>query len=308
MSPANRPYNPFSGASLDRRSESRRNSDWIEAARAESDTLFVAGHGTLQLVSRHAGPEIAFLRGSHPLVARATEADMVQLGWHGGQRCVLVEALAEASELPPGTAFEELRPLLPELRPDEAALLAYARALLIWRARHRHCGVCGAPTAPRSAGHSMRCTSSECGEEFFPRIDPAIIVLVTAGDHVLLGRQQAWPRGRYSALAGFVEPGESLEDTVAREVFEETGVRIERATYIASQPWPFPSSLMLGFHATAGRDPVRLLDSELEDARWFAAAEIESMPGLLPPRFTIARRLMESWFDEAVGHPLPPHL
>ncbi len=308
MSPANRPYNPFSGASLDRRSESRRDSDWIEAARAEPDTLFVAGHGTLQLVSRHAGPEIAFLRGSHPLVARATESDMVQLGWHGGQRCVLVEAVAATSELPPGTAFEELRPLLPELRPDEAALLAYARALLIWRARHRHCGVCGAPTAPRSAGHSMRCTSSECGEEFFPRIDPAIIVLVTAGDHVLLGRQQAWPRGRYSALAGFVEPGESLEDTVTREVFEETGVRIARATYIASQPWPFPSSLMLGFHATAGRDPVRLLDSELEDARWFAAAEIESMPGLLPPRFTIARRLMESWFDEAVGHPLPPHL
>jgi NAD+ diphosphatase len=307
MSPENRPYNPFSGASLDRRSESRQESDWIEAARAEADTLFIAGRGTLQLVARGPGAEIAFLRGNHPLVAHAAAADLVLLGWHGGQRCVLVETLAEAPELPPGTAFEELRPLLPELPAEEAGLLAYARALLVWRARHRHCGVCGAPTAPRSAGHVMRCTSTECGEEFFPRIDPAIIVLVTAGDHALLGRQKSWPRGRYSALAGFVEPGESLEDTVAREVLEETGVPIQRASYFASQPWPFPSSLMLGFHATAERAPIRL-DSELEDARWFAAAEIERMPGLLPQRYTIARRLMESWFDEAVGRPLPPHL
>ena len=307
MSPENRPYNPFSGASLDRRSESRQESDWIEAARAEAGTLFIAGRGTLQLVSRGPGAEIAFLRGSHPLVAHAGAADLVLLGWHGGQRCVLVETLAEAPELPRGTAFEELRPLLPQLPAEQAGLLAYARALLVWRARHRHCGVCGAPTAPRSAGHVMRCTSAECGEEFFPRIDPAIIVLVTAGDHALLGRQKSWPRGRYSALAGFVEPGESLEDAVAREVMEETGVPIQRASYFASQPWPFPASLMLGFHATAERAPIRL-DNELEDARWFAAAEIERMPGLLPHRYAIARRLMESWFDEAVGRPLPPHL
>jgi len=300
-------YNPFSGAFLDRRAELREAPGWTVAARAEADTLFVAGRGTLQLVRRDPAPQVAFLRGDHPLVAGAADSDLVLLGWHAGRRCVLVETRAEAPALPPGTDFAELRPLLATLPPEEAGLLSYARALQIWRARHRHCGVCGAPTGPRSAGHVLRCTSSACGESFFPRIDPAIIVLVTAGDHALLGRQKSWPPGRYSTLAGFVEPGESLEDAVAREVLEETGVPVERARYYASQPWPFPSSLMLGFLATAERVPVRL-DQELEDARWFAATEIERMPGLLPQRFAIARRLLEAWFLESVGRPLPPDL
>jgi NAD+ diphosphatase len=307
MSPEDRPYNPFSSAFLDRRSESRLEPDWIEAARAQADTLFIAGRGTLQLVSREAEARIAFLKAGHPLVARASAADFVQLGWYEGRRYVLIEAPAETDELPPGASFEELRPLLPELPAEEAGLLAYARALLVWRARHRHCGVCGAPTAPHTAGHVLRCTRSACGAEFFPRIDPAIIVLVTADGHALLGRQKSWPRGRYSTLAGFVEPGESLEDTVTREVFEETGVRVRRASYFASQPWPFPSSLMLGFHATADRDPIRL-DGELEDARWFPAEEIERMPGLLPLRYAIARRLIEAWFREVIGRPLPQDL
>jgi NAD+ diphosphatase len=307
MSSPERPYNPFSAAFLDRRSEQRLQPDWVEAARAADETLFIAARGTLQLVSRQPEAGIAFLGADHPLVAGAADADLVLLGWHAGRRCVLVETLVEPPALPPGATFEELRPLLATLRPEEAGLLAYARALSIWRARHRHCGVCGAPTAPASAGHVMRCTSTECGEDFFPRIDPAIIVLVTAGDHALLGRQKSWPPGRYSTLAGFVEPGESLEDAVAREVLEETGVPIQRSSYFASQPWPFPSSLMLGFHATAERVPVHL-DQELEDARWFAASEIERMPGLLPQRFAIARRLLEAWFDETIGRPLPHNL
>ncbi len=306
MSPAERPYNPFSAAFLDRRSESRQQPDWAQAARS-AGTRFIVGRGTAQLISREPATGIAFLPATHPLVERAPDSALILLGWHAGQRCVLVEAPAEAAELPPGAVFEELRPLLPLLRPEEAGLLAYARALSVWRARHRHCGVCGAPTLPASAGHVMRCTDSQCGEEFFPRIDPAIIVLVTAGDHALLGRQRSWPPGRYSTLAGFVEPGESLEDAVAREVHEETGVRIRHARYFASQPWPFPSSLMLGFHASAERVPPRL-DHELEDARWFAASEIERMPGLLPQRFAIARRLLEAWFEETLGRPLPHEL
>jgi NAD+ diphosphatase len=165
--------------------------------------------------------------------------------------------------------------------------------------------VCGAPTAPRSAGHALVCTSSECGAEFFPRIDPAIIVQVSDGEHALLGRQASWPAGRYSCLAGFVEAGESLEDAVTREVQEEAGVRVHSVSYRASQPWPFPSSIMLGFEAQATRGPVQL-DGELEDARWFSAQELATSGATtLPPRHTIARRLIEGWYARVTGRALP---
>ena len=176
------------------------------------------------------------------------------LGWFRGWRCLLVEIdPLTPFEPPPGTSFDELRALAPGLPADEAGLLAYARALSIWRARHRYCGLCGAPTVPDRAGHLIRCTKESCLHEFFPRLDPAIIVLVTDGERALLGRQAGWAPGRYSTIAGFVEPGESLEDAVAREVMEETGVHVTRARYDSSQPWPFPSSLMIGFQARAER-------------------------------------------------------
>ena len=208
---------------------------------------------------------------------------------------MLVE-LPESAELQsPGTHFEELRPLLPQVAADEARLLTYARALLVWRARHRHCGVCGAATEPRSAGHVLQCTSASCGTQVFPRLDPAIIVLVTQGQRALLGRQPSWPPGRYSTLAGFVEAGESLEEAVAREVREETGARVQSMVYFSSQPWPFPASLMVGFHAQAPEEPIQL-DGELEDARWFDRADLQAGAVLLPPPHTIARRLLEAWF------------
>jgi len=216
-----RSENPFSGAWLERRSESRAEAGWLEQALAEPGTRFLVSCGTQHLVQRHPETRIAFLDRAHPLVRASEPEQLVLLGWFGGARCVLIDALADAAGFPAGAQLAELRPLLTELPEPEAAVLACARALLIWRARHRHCGVCGAPTRPRSAGHSLQCTSSECGAEFFPRIDPAIIVLVSDGDRALLGRQSGWPAGRYSTLAGFVEPGESLEDTVAREVYEE---------------------------------------------------------------------------------------
>jgi NAD+ diphosphatase len=199
----------------------------------------------------------------------------------------------------PGADFEELRPLVAMLPEDQAQLLAYARALLVWRSRARHCGVCGAPTAARSAGHVLVCT--RCGTDFFPRIDPAIIVLVSDAGRALLGRQSSWAPGRYSALAGFVEAGESLEEAVVREVHEETGARVTWVRYFASQPWPFPASLMLGFHAHAREAPVQL-DGELEDARWFELQQLKAAPeGLLPPPHTIARRLIEAWVLEQTG-------
>jgi NAD+ diphosphatase len=212
---------------------------------------------------------------------------------------VLVDLPPESPFELPQASFQELRPLAPLLSGDEAGLLSYVRALAVWKARTRHCGVCGAAAAPVRAGHCMRCT--RCAEEFFPRIDPAIIVLVSDGERALLGRQPSWPPGRYSTLAGFVEPGESLEDAVAREVLEETGVRVSRARYHSSQPWPFPSSLMLGFHASAQAGSPVHVTSELEDARWFTREEVRSSSLLLPPPHAIARRLISLWLEGETG-------
>jgi NAD+ diphosphatase len=149
----------------------------------------------------------------------------------------------------------------------------------------------------------LRCTRPGCDTETFPRLDPAIIVLVTdpSGERALLGRQAAWPAGRYSTIAGFVEPGESLEEAVVREVAEETGVQVGEVTYDSSQPWPFPSSLMLGFHAVARSEAITLRDGELEDARWFTRAEIAAGHPALPPPGAISARLIDSWFNQAEG-------
>lgn len=303
------PPNFFSGPYVDRRSEEREAQTWLEEARSDARTLYLVSRGTAQLLAELETGErearIALLSGEHPLVAAASDADLVLLGWFRGTRCILVETAADTLiEPPPGTRFEELRPLSGRLAPDEAGLLAYARALSIWRLRHRFCGICGARTRPERAGHLLRCTASACGHEVFPRIDPAIIVLVSDGERALLGRQPAWPPGRYSTIAGFVEPGESLEDAVAREVREETGIEVTRVNYHSSQPWPFPSSLMLGFRATAAPGGVVRVTGELEEARWFTREEIASGTPLLPPVHAISFRLIASWFDEGAAVPL----
>jgi NAD+ diphosphatase len=283
---------------LERRAEARQEPGWAQAALADPGTRYLISRGTTHLIQREPRTQIAFLGPEHPGIAGLDASRLVLLGWFHGRRCVLVD-LPPASGLSlPGAGFEELRSLVALLPEDQAQLLIYARALLVWRSRQRHCGVCGAPTVARSAGHLLACTSSLCGAEFFPRIDPAIIVLVTDGQRALLGRQRSWAPGRYSALAGFVEAGESLEDAVAREVEEETGTKVSWVRYFASQPWPFPASLMLGFHAHAHETPVTL-DGELEDARWFGLDELRGADeALLPPPHTIARRLIESWIQE----------
>jgi len=293
----------FSGPFLERRAELRDDPGWIAAARADPDTRYVLAEGARQLVSVGAAPDVALLRNGDPLVARADDSAFTLLGWFRGGRTVLVEigtgALAQDPQpLPDATELKELRPLAPMLPGDSASLLAYSRALVLWRARHRHCGVCGAPNRPARAGHVMRC--SRCDNETFPRLDPAIIVLVTdpSGERALLGRQAAWAAGRYSTIAGFVEPGESLEDAVEREVLEETGVQVDAVEYHSSQPWPFPSSLMLGFRAVARTEAITLRDGELEDARWFTRADLEAGHPALPPPGAISARLIDTWFNQ----------
>jgi NAD+ diphosphatase len=290
----------FSGPFIDRRAEVRDDPAWVVAARADPDTRYVLAAGAVQLVDVSAS-DLILLRNGHPLVDAADDAAFTLLGWFRGHRTVLVEyeteAVLPAGSLPEAGQLRELRPLAPMMQADAASLLAYARALVLWRARHRFCGVCGAPNRVARAGHVMRCSRDGCANETFPRLDPAIIVLVAdaTGERALLGRQAAWPAGRYSTIAGFVEPGESLEDAVVREVAEETGVDVGDVRYVASQPWPFPSSLMLGFQAVARSDTIELRDGELEDARWFSRDDIAAGRPALPPAGSISARLIDAW-------------
>ncbi|MGK5626916.1 NAD(+) diphosphatase [Streptomyces sp. URMC 123] len=185
----------------------------------------------------------------------------------------------------------------------DAGLLAHAVALENWQRLHRFCSRCGERTVIAAAGHIRRCPA--CGAEHYPRTDPAVIMLVTdAEDRALLGRQVHWPEGRFSTLAGFVEPGESIEQAVVREVFEEAGVRIGDVDYVASQPWPFPSSLMLGFMARATSSHIEVDGEEIHEARWFSRRElrtaIESGEMLPPSGISIAARLIERWYGESL--------
>ncbi|SFF72460.1 NAD+ diphosphatase [Actinacidiphila alni] len=209
----------------------------------------------------------------------------------------------------PGRMDEEARPAgLREvgglLSPLEAGLMVHAVALENWQRMHRFCSRCGERTVIAAAGHIRRCPA--CGAEHYPRTDPAVIMLVTDDkDRALLGRQVHWPEGRFSTLAGFVEPGESIEQSVRREVLEEAGVVIGDVEYVASQPWPFPSSLMLGFNAQATSSEITVDGEEIHEARWFSRddlrAAFESGEVLPPFGISIAARLIELWY----GKPLP---
>ena len=189
----------------------------------------------------------------------------------------------------------DLRQVAGVLDEASSSMLAYARAMMGWRQRHRFCGLCGAPTRSAQAGHVLLCTDETCSNEIFPRTDPAVIMLVVDGERCLLGRQASWPHGVFSTLAGFVEPGESLEDAVRREVGEETSIEVGLCCYSSSQPWPFPSSLMLGFHAEYAGGEVQVDGSELEEARWLTRQEILDRTVRLPPPLSIARRLIDDW-------------
>ena len=170
-----------------------------------------------------------------------------------------------------------------------------------WHGRHLHCGICGYATESRSGGHVRVCTNAGCSASHFPRTDPAVIMLVSRGDACLMGHNKRFPQKLYSALAGFVEPGESLEEAVAREVMEETGVEVANVRYHSSQPWPFPASIMLGFHADAVSEEITVDNDELKDARWFSRDDVRNFEALglmLPRPDSIARQLVEHWLKQ----------
>lgn len=206
-------------------------------------------------------------------------------------------------EPPADEEWAGFRSVSAHLSVDDAGLLVHAIALAEWHLSHRHCPRCGGLLEVAQAGHLLTC--GECGKQQFPRTDPAVIMLVTHGERALLGRQAKWPPGRYSTLAGFVDPGESLEAAVVREVAEEVGVEVGDVTYFGNQPWPFPASLMVGFFARALTTEISVDHDEISDARWFTRAEMkaEAEAGtlILPGGISISRSLVEAWY----GGPLP---
>lgn len=305
--PASRP-NAYTGSPIDRASNRRDDADFIAGALAHPDTLFIPVWRSRSLMKgvEDGHPEAVLLTGAAAGAVRMAGGPWAFLGlWD--ERPVFAVDCSSAEDplplLPEGMGgFADLRQVAGLLPPGEASVLAHARGLMHWRTRHRFCGVCGHGCEPRSAGNVMACPN--CGAQHFPRTDPAVIMLVVRGGRCLLGHSQRFPNvTMYSTLAGFVEPGESLEEAVRREVWEETGVEVGEVLYHSSQPWPFPSSIMLGFHAEGLSDEIRIQPEELRDARWFTREEIRdhTRHGFSLPRVdSIARRLIEDWVDSGV--------
>ena len=287
---------------LDRAADRRRDGDWLDKAWAAGDTQVVVVAGDkiqvsddrsgLRLVPPSAAPEgIRIFLG----IDRESGAGMTAEG-----RAVFgVLVKDEADE-----SYGSLRELGAVLDDREAGIAVNVIGLSNWHAVHTHCANCGEHTEVVEAGHVRRCPN--CGLSHFPRSDPAIIVLVTDDqDRALLGRNEAWPVGRYSTLAGFVEPGESLEAAVRREVLEETGVIVgEEIEYAGSQPWPLPSSLMLGFYAKATGFDIDVDQDEIAEAKWFTREDVHALVEAgtmaLPGAISISRRLIEGWYGESL--------
>jgi NAD+ diphosphatase len=291
----------FSGADLDRAPDLRRDPDRLAALLRDAGSRLLPIWRTQNLVrATELGYSAVALSG----------ADAVRLGpiepIFLGLRNELAYFAADISgDSEPALAdlgeFADLRQIGALLPQSAGALLAYARGITFWHGTHRFCNRCGGETRSEQGGHVRRCVA--CVTEHYPRSDPAVIMLVAHGDHCLLGRQAVWPTGMLSVLAGFVEPGETLEEAVVREVFEETGIKVGDVRYVSSQPWPFPASLMIGFTARAASLEAPMVDGmELESAAWFSRADIQGFParGLFLPRpHSIARRLIEDWLERA---------
>ena len=305
--------NFYAGLTLDRAVARRRDAAWLAQRLRHPESRLIPVWRSRNLVRP----------GEAPSLASVSMAEFATIGINGGTGPILLgeergtawfacdlspldEAALERAFAWPGE-FIDLRSVGPLIDRQQGSLLAYARGLAHWHARHGHCGVCGSPTRSDAAGHLRVCINPGCAAQHFPRTDPAVIMLVTHGDHCLLGRQPEWPPGMHSTLAGFVEPGESLEEAVAREVREEAGIEVSDVRYHSSQPWPFPASIMLGFVATAAATAIAIDPVELEEARWYSRDFLLRERDHDPDRFrlpridSIARRLVEDWLHGLAG-------
>ena len=273
--PATDPPIGFTASPFDRASNLRREEGWLAARRAAPESRFLPLtelRAQISLASRP--PAIGWLSAAeaepllpgHDVVFLGLEHDVAHFAFDAGK-------VAPA----PGCKFIDVRSIAPQLPEGHAAILAQARSLVDWHARHGFCAVCGHPTEMREAGYARYCTNTACKAQHFPRTDPVVIMLVERDGKLLLGRQERFPPGMFSALAGFMEPGESIEEAVRREVLEESDIVVGAVRYLASQPWPFPASLMIGCVGEALSEAVKIDPKELESARWFERHEVETM-------------------------------
>ncbi len=300
--------NKFTAVRLNREVELRDDAQWVTETLTHPNTRLVPLWRSRSLLERSDDGTIAIYLSP----AELPEPDRIQpptlLGNDGEREYFAVSVTDRQKDVIlekfPNARFADLRRASIYMAAKHAGILAYAKALHYWQHRHAFCGVCGNPNILRSAGHRMICSNEECARESYPRIDPAIIVLVTHKDACLLGRNAKWPARQFSTLAGFVEPGESLEDAVVREVYEEVQVQLENIRYVSSQPWPFPASAMCGFYAEAVNRNSGTSE-EVEEARWFTVQSLTSAvladEVRLSPPVSIAFRLLADWFRKNGG-------
>jgi NAD+ diphosphatase len=298
----------YAGSPLHREGLRRRSREWLDAQDRAPQSRYLPVWQLKPLVKTGATRELAwakreFFEDLDPV------PEPVLLGTRDGVSHFAVDVSAQADPvagfgIADVASFEDLRAAVAQLPGADAAIAAHARTLLDWHARHRHCAACGGHTRSVMGGAHRICF--DCQAEHFPRTDPVAISLVVQADRCLLGRGPGWPASMYSALAGFVEAGETLEEAVRREVLEEAGVAVGAVRYVRSQPWPFPSSLMLGCVAEALTSEIRVDPAELDDARWFsrdalrAAIEGRSSDVSVPPPFAIASHLIRAWVEREV--------
>ncbi len=304
-------HNTYAGNPLDRAGERRSDAAWIAARLADpaSQALALWNGQPLAEAKTGGGAGLHFISGPLAKELAGGEEWLLFLGLRANGVAVFAVDLEGAVDpalgvlQPIGGAFEGLRALAPRLDPQEAAIAAEAKAVFEWRRRHRFCSACGQPSEVADAGWKRVCPA--CALEHFPRTDPVVIMLATqvhnGSERCLLGRQAVWPAGMFSTLAGFMEPGESIEEACARELFEEAGLEALAVRYHSSQPWPYPSNLMIGLIAQVAPGEGRADETELEAVRWFSKPEALALlrgeiEGLFsPPPFAIAHQLLKSW-------------
>jgi NAD+ diphosphatase len=298
--------NYFTPRTLDRGTDLREDGAWMEKELQSATVRFIPVWQDKNLITTEETPKAVFLSRADAQALIPTAESITLLGRDEVGTTFAIGLPTEGDAPLAGMGkFRNLRWAAALLAERDCALLAYAKLMALWHHHHRFCSTCGSPTESASSGHARVCTDAACGSTHFPQMSPAIIVLVTLGERCLLGRKAEWPKNMYSTLAGFVEPAESLEAALVREVREEAGVEAASMRYFASQPWPFPNSLMLGFTAKAASEAIHIgkdeAQRELEDARWFTRREIRE--GLaqgtlqLPLKLSISFHLIEHWFD-----------
>lgn len=302
--------NTFAGNPLDRASDRRSDAAWIAEQLASPDSLAFAVWNGQPFVepAKDGGVQIAYLpaRMAQELAEGAERLLFMGLWKETAVFAVDLEGVIDPADGPlQGMGkFEDLRRVALRLPPTDAAIVATAKAMFEWRRRHKHCASCGQPTAPADGGWKRRCAA--CESEHFPRTDPVVIMLPYHGDRCMLGRQEVWPKGMFSALAGFLEPGESIEEACARELSEEAGLRTRRVRYHSTQPWPYPSSLMIGLLAEVEDDEGAPDQTELSEVRWITrdearkllAGELDGMSA--PTPMAIAHQLIKAWVQESL--------